>query len=256
MIPMEAGGVVCSSTINHTLARKPSFGTSARLSASICWRTASPCHILALLLFPSLCGFPFIFLVEKPLRSPVETASPLLAYRFLPPKPNFSFRFCRLFGGARPLPRAALSSLLASSSATSKRSSSLVAPVSALFRSVVWDSQQSSSSRQICMAGRGRPTPLQDLNFPQHLPLRLIPLLQFCNLHLLPKLLEIPLLPCLGRCLLVRRLVRHLPLYIPHMLITLYHFREIIVRAREGYAFFLEENAGFVGAVETLLIER
>lgn len=38
----------------------------------------------------------FILPTEKPPRSPLLTASPLLEKRFLPPKPNFWSRFCRL----------------------------------------------------------------------------------------------------------------------------------------------------------------
>ncbi len=137
MIPMASGWITCTSKTTQAsaitgLGVLRSGHRSGKADGNICIH-----QILALLLFPSLCGFPFIFLVEKALRSPVETASPLFANRFLPPNPNFSFRFCLLFGGARRPSRAALSSLLASSSATSKRSSSFVAPVSALFRSVV-----------------------------------------------------------------------------------------------------------------------
>jgi len=81
----------------------------------------------------------FIFLAEKPLRSPLEMASPLFLNRFLPPKPNFSFFFCRLAEGPPPLsPRRRLrdcSALLASSMATSKGSSSSVGPDLSAFRS-------------------------------------------------------------------------------------------------------------------------
>lgn len=100
-------------------------------------------HILFLLLLPSLCGpfFPFIFFAEKPLISAVEAASVLFENLFLPPKPNFSSFFCFLFlGASRPGPCFAdldgRSSFTASSRATSKRSSSCVAPVSVFFRSV------------------------------------------------------------------------------------------------------------------------
>lgn len=110
-------------------------------------RPISHIHVFALLLFPNRlvpCFCPFIFFAEKPLRSPVDTASPLFAKRFLPPNPNFSSFFCRLFGRPRPrspLPdafldeRSALSALLASSRAMSKRSSSFGAVTSAFLRS-------------------------------------------------------------------------------------------------------------------------
>ena len=99
-------------------------------------------HSFARLLFPSRCVpflTPFIFFEENPRRSPVDTASPLFANRFLPPNPNFASFFCLLSRGA-PFPslrddRTALSAVLASSSATSKRSSSLALPVSASLRS-------------------------------------------------------------------------------------------------------------------------
>ena len=109
---------------------------------------ALPSHTFALLLFPNRCGpffWPFIFFAENPLRSPVDAASPLFAKRFLPPNPNFSSFFCRLFGCPRPrspprdvflADRSALSALLASSRATSKRSSSLAAVTSVFFRSI------------------------------------------------------------------------------------------------------------------------
>ena len=111
---------------------------------------AVPCrtpHSFALLLFPNRCGpffWPIIFFAEKPRISPLDAASPLFAKRFLPPNPNLSSFFCRLFGGPRPrsprldpclADRSALSALLASSRATSKRSSSLGAPTSVFFRS-------------------------------------------------------------------------------------------------------------------------
>lgn len=61
--------------------------------------------------------------------SPADFASLLFANFFLPPKPNFSSFFCRfLFGPAPDALREARSFLsvsAASSSATSKRSSSL-----------------------------------------------------------------------------------------------------------------------------------
>ena len=101
--------------------------------------TTSHNHLfaLALLPFPSRCVFPpFIFLAEKPLKSPLDTASPLLENLFFPPKPNFASRFWRLFEPIRSvregLPPEELcleeSSL---SIATSNRSSSCVADVSA-----------------------------------------------------------------------------------------------------------------------------
>ena len=108
-----------------------------------------PSHAFALRLFPNRWGpffWPFIFFAEKPLRSPVDTASPLFAKRFLPPNPNFSSFFWRLFGGPRPRSpprdgflagRSALSAFLASSRATSKRSSSLAAVTSVFFLSIL-----------------------------------------------------------------------------------------------------------------------
>lgn len=98
----------------------------------------------ALLLFPNLCVpfFPFIFRDENPFISAVLAASVLFENRFLPPKPNLSSFFCFLFGGAlRPEPSLVgleeRSSFVASSRATSKRSSSFVAPavVSVFLRS-------------------------------------------------------------------------------------------------------------------------
>lgn len=89
-----------------------------------------------LLFFPGRCDLPpaFIFLASKPVRSPELMASPDLAWRFLPPKPNLSsfFFFLELAacgparlspclpeeGGAR-LP-------ISLSTATSKRSPSWV----------------------------------------------------------------------------------------------------------------------------------
>lgn len=102
-------------------------------------------YTLPLLLFPNLFrpGFPpFIFLAEKPFKSPLDTASPLFENRFFPPKPNFSSFLWRLVGLALAeawLSRKGLedlSGLEASSRATSKRSSSLAGPtVSAFLRS-------------------------------------------------------------------------------------------------------------------------
>ena len=67
----------------------------------------------------------FLFTLN-PLRSPDDVASPDLACRFLPPKPNFSFFFCRLWFGApeseRPLPADFGPERSSLSTATSKRS--------------------------------------------------------------------------------------------------------------------------------------
>ena len=110
-----------------------------------------PPHLLApaLLAFPGLFAaappppaFPFIFRVEKPVRSPLLNASPLFEKRFFPPYPNFSFFFWRLLLET-PLSRrrSRLESGLetVSSRATSKRSASSVAVVGAepSWRSVV-----------------------------------------------------------------------------------------------------------------------
>ena len=97
---------------------------------------------LALLLLPGLLGPPlpaFIFFAEKLRRSPLETASPLFAWRFFPPKPNFSFFFWRFCDGAseRPRLRSAGCFAVASSMATSKRSlASSVGPDESDLRSV------------------------------------------------------------------------------------------------------------------------
>src|SRR6266702_4410114 len=101
----------------------------------------------ALLLFPNLFPAPpppLLFpglssrmrLTEKPRISALEIASPLLAKRFLPPKPNFSFFFCRL-GFGRPSLRSEREGLVAavSSRVTSKRSGSCVVVSSAPWRS-------------------------------------------------------------------------------------------------------------------------
>ena len=91
---------------------------------------------LALLSFPGLFfAPPFIFLLEKPLKSPLDMASPLFANRFFPPKPNFASFFWRLFGPCRSF-LDGLEEAISSSTATSKRSASFVASVSAPWRSV------------------------------------------------------------------------------------------------------------------------
>jgi hypothetical protein len=97
--------------------------------------SSSPHHLLApaLLAFPGLFAappvFPFIFLVENPVRSPLLNASPLFEKRFLPPKPNFSFFFWRLlappFSPRRSRRKSGLETV--SSRATSNRSASSVA---------------------------------------------------------------------------------------------------------------------------------
>jgi hypothetical protein len=102
-------------------------------------------YTLLLLLFPNLFapGFPlFMFLAEKPFKSPLDIASPLFENRFFPPNPNFSSFLWRLVGLALAeawLSRESLedfSGFEASSRATSKRSSSLAGPtVSAFLRS-------------------------------------------------------------------------------------------------------------------------
>ena len=145
----------------------------------------------ALLLFPNLCfpGFPFIFLAENPLRSAVEAASVLLLNRFLPPNPNFSSFFC-LLSRLPPFAAPSLptlgdrSSLAASSSATSKRSSSLAAPLSVFFLSAADLCQFTTTPPKI-----EQHTSLQQIDLIQGISLRLIPLLKFRNLHLFPKFL-------------------------------------------------------------------
>jgi len=80
----------------------------------------------ALLALPGLFfAPPFIFLAEKPLRSPLETASPLLENLFLPPCPYFSSFFCLLL--APPFSRRSrrVSDFAALSRVTSNRSASL-----------------------------------------------------------------------------------------------------------------------------------
>ena len=87
----------------------------------------------ALLAFPGRCfAPPFIFLLEKPVKSPLDIASPLFLNLFLPPKPNLSSFFWRLFGPRRSF---LLGLAVSSSSATSKISASLVVCVSAPWRS-------------------------------------------------------------------------------------------------------------------------
>lgn len=73
----------------------------------------------------------FILLASKPLRSPELLASPDLEWRFLPPKPNFSFFFARLWlvppaAWPRPAPERWLCLPISCSTPTSKRSASLV----------------------------------------------------------------------------------------------------------------------------------
>jgi len=96
---------------------------------------------LALLLLPGLLGPPaFIFLCEKLRRSPLDTASPLLACLFFPPNPNFSFFFWRLAPGllASVRARLRLPAWSALSMATSKRSlASSVGPEESVLRSVI-----------------------------------------------------------------------------------------------------------------------
>lgn len=81
--------------------------------------------------FPPLAPPAFILRALKELRSPELTASPDLAWRFLPPKPYFSFFFWRLGPARSPsLPREkarwALCLLISLSTPTSKRSASVV----------------------------------------------------------------------------------------------------------------------------------
>lgn len=73
----------------------------------------------------------FIFLGSKPLRSPELMASPDLAWRFLPPKPYFSFFLARLWLAPaptwpRPAPARGLWPFISFSTPTSKISASLV----------------------------------------------------------------------------------------------------------------------------------
>lgn len=111
----------------------------------------SPHPTLTLRLFPNrLLPFPFIFRAENPLISAVLCASPLLANRFFPPKPNLASFFCRLLASLLPLPLAlepeeglkedlGREDLVSVSRATSKRSSSLgAAGVEDLRSVVIW----------------------------------------------------------------------------------------------------------------------
>ena len=158
-------------------------------------------HLLApaLLAFPGLFAappppqvFPFIFLVEKPVKSPLLIASPLFEKRFFPPNPNFSFFFWRLL--APPFSRrwSRLESDLdtVSSSATSKRSASSVAVVGGepSCRSV--EDKNSAQQREIKYQYEWEGlTPLQNLDLLHRLLPLFIPLLQLRDLDLLPEFL-------------------------------------------------------------------
>jgi len=134
---------------------------------------------------------PFILLTEKPRPSALDCASLLFAWRFLPPKPYFWSFFARLLSPLPSLPRRSVG-VASVSRATSKRSSSLVLPMSAPCRSVAWlacETQYSIHHER---------TPLQQIDLLQRVLLLLCTLLHLGNLHLFAELLEIPLLPCLS----------------------------------------------------------
>ncbi|KAF2838049.1 hypothetical protein M501DRAFT_1011710 [Patellaria atrata CBS 101060] len=69
------------------------------------------------------------------------------------------------------------------------------------------------------------------------IPLRLIPLLQLRDLDLLAEFLEIALSARVAGCFLARGLVDQFLLYLPHVLVALDHFGEVVCRAGEGEVF-------------------